>query len=67
MMKNNLNGPCKGCEERTEFGACHSTCEKYIEWKKQIDEYNRKLKADRDKSFDVSNFLYRRVNKRDKA
>lgn len=67
MMKINLNGPCKGCEERTEFGACHSTCEKYIGWKKQVEEYNRKVKAHKRKTADAADFIYRRVNKRDKA
>lgn len=28
-------GPCKGCEER--IVGCHSTCERYIEWKALID------------------------------
>lgn len=28
-------GPCKGCEER--IVGCHSTCERYIEWKALVD------------------------------
>ena len=35
---------CKDCKDRTEFGACHSTCEKYLKAveKKRRDEDTRK-------------------------
>ena len=32
--------PCKGCQER--FVGCHSTCEKYAQMRKEIDELNEK-------------------------
>lgn len=38
--------PCKGCEERHYL--CHSTCEKYITWRKEYDELQAKIKAERD-------------------
>lgn len=33
--------PCKGCDERTV--TCHGTCEKYLAWRKDLDEKNRKI------------------------
>lgn len=48
--------PCKGCTERwvSEQGRCHSTCERYAEWKGEVDaaaqtmrdEINRTKDAD---------------------
>jgi hypothetical protein len=32
--------PCKDCPDRHE--KCHSACEKYLEYRKQIDEINKK-------------------------
>lgn len=32
------SAPCFGCEQR-ELG-CHSTCERYGEFRKALDEYN---------------------------
>lgn len=37
--------PCKNCEDRAP--ACHSKCDKYIEWRKVYDE--KKEKADKEK------------------
>lgn len=28
--------PCKNCKDR--FVSCHSTCNKYIEWKNSVDK-----------------------------
>ena len=36
----NVQGSCKGCTRR-EVG-CHSKCEDYKEYRKQIDEINEK-------------------------
>lgn len=30
--------PCRGCDDRTV--GCHSQCDKYIQFKKKIDERN---------------------------
>jgi hypothetical protein len=46
--------PCKDCPER--HIACHDTCERYKEWKRQIDE-QKKAK----KEYDLSRYnLYSR-------
>lgn len=36
--------PCKGCEER--HSGCHAECESYIDWKKEHEEENEKIRAD---------------------
>jgi hypothetical protein len=38
--------PCKGCEERHQ--ACHSTCEKYKEWKVWWDAGRQRARDDAD-------------------
>lgn len=34
------HNPCRGCEER--YVGCHSSCEKYIKAKEEIEEAKRK-------------------------
>lgn len=41
--------PCKGCKERHE--ACWGKCEKYKEWKKYLDEVNKRRKEYERKPF----------------
>lgn len=36
------NEPCKDCKSRTV--GCHSTCEKYEQFKKEMEEYNNTIK-----------------------
>jgi len=31
------DSPCRGCTERTEYGACHSTCQKYLDYRHEHD------------------------------
>ena len=38
--------PCKDCSDRHSL--CHSTCEKYITWKKEHDELQAKIRAEKD-------------------
>jgi len=33
---------CKDCKDRTEYGLCHDTCEKYLKWKKENAELKKK-------------------------
>ena len=37
---------CKDCSERTP--GCHSMCQEYISFKKNLEDYNRQLKEERD-------------------
>ena len=36
--------PCKGCEER-QIG-CHSSCEKYLDYKAKAEEIAKRQRAD---------------------
>lgn len=36
-----MNGPCFNCEDRK--AGCHSVCEKYIAYRKELDEFNAKV------------------------
>ncbi|MBR2491956.1 MAG: hypothetical protein IKB64_00620 [Paludibacteraceae bacterium] len=41
--------PCKGCTTETgRSQTCHSNCERYIKWKRKLDEINaaRRKQAD---------------------
>ena len=43
MSKTKNNGaPCKGCTDRVL--GCHSTCKKYIDFKLNNEELNRKIR-----------------------
>lgn len=38
--------PCKNCDQRN--ATCHSTCQNYLAWKKEYDEFMKKARARRD-------------------
>ena len=40
---NGVGSPCKNCQKRKEH--CHSTCEVYLKFKKDLEEYKAKVKA----------------------
>ena len=40
---NGVKSPCKNCQNRKEH--CHSTCEVYSKFKKDLEEYKAKVKA----------------------
>ena len=63
MMRDNAKTPCRGCEDR--ILGCHSTCQKYIDWKKKVQEYNDKMYADKKNSYMPEAFMLRR-NKRER-
>lgn len=41
-----MSAPCKHCENR--YIGCHSKCEKYIQYKKEMAEVDKKRKFDSD-------------------
>ena len=46
VYRQNLIGvrsPCKNCQKRKEL--CHSTCEVYLKFKKDLEDYKAKVKA----------------------
>lgn len=58
MMRETAKTPCRDCKERVL--GCHATCQKYIDWKKEVDEYNAKMYADKKARYIPEEFLYRR-------
>lgn len=49
--------PCKECEERKS--GCHSTCEKYKEYRESIDH----IKNEKKKEAEINNYVKTRVKK----
>lgn len=47
----NDKSPCFGCEER--HVGCHAECCRYLEWRKQKDEQNEAVRAEK-----ISNNLF---------
>lgn len=39
LLPSVLDAPCKGCDER--YAGCHSKCQKYMEFRNTLDEYNK--------------------------
>lgn len=54
LFNNYVSSPCKDCVDR-EIG-CHSVCEKYIQYLKEKDEYNKKVSNARKKENDILSF-----------
>ena len=40
-----VQGPCYKCEERHDL--CHSSCEKYIKWKKEHDAEREAIRREK--------------------
>ena len=57
-MNYSHNCPCKGCLPPTRSSTCHPSCEKYLEWKKNIDEINEAAKKERDIARCISKMGY---------
>lgn len=43
--------PCLDCKDRwiNETGRCHSSCEKYLTFKKEASDYNKRILEERDR------------------
>lgn len=58
---------CKGCEAPIRHIGCHSTCERYLEERKQLDEQNKKIaEISQNKQIynDVKSFTIQNIRKR---
>lgn len=56
-----IDSPCLDCKER--ILKCHSTCDKYINYRKDKDTLNRKIKDVKDKEsmfYDLKHKAYKR-------
>ena len=40
-----MKGPCLNCTKRTIQPNCHSTCEAYLNYRKQLNEINEKRQS----------------------
>lgn len=40
----NKKSPCKGCQKRHK--TCHAECEEYKKWRRELTEYNYKVKKE---------------------
>lgn len=59
------NAPCKGCPDRkaTSEHNCHSDCSKYLEFRREVDEMNERLKDLKSKDNIQRSFKKERVEK----
>lgn len=44
-----IKGPCLNCEKR--YVGCHSKCIEYHQYRKELDEFNDKVAATRNREF----------------
>lgn len=47
MNEGNFKAPCLNCQDR--HFKCHSGCVKYLEYKKAIEEFNKKMREEKKK------------------
>lgn len=47
-MELNKLCPCKDCEDR--YPKCHSSCDGYISWRKQLDDRNDIIREGKEKT-----------------
>lgn len=52
-MWKNRDAPCIGCKDR--FPKCHSTCDKFKEFRKNVDELREEIQKD----YYIENILIR--------
>lgn len=56
--------PCKGCTER--LVGCHSTCNRYLEWRKDRDQEVGSIKNKHQRERSIDNALYEMARKKRK-
>mgnify|MGYP007004264932 FL=1 len=59
-----MTNPCKGCSDR--HCACSTTCEKYLEWRKEYDEKKEWLKENKYRFSTTHNKPFLRNSKSDR-
>lgn len=48
--------PCKGCVPPKRNATCHFECKEYIEWKKESDENNKRIREDKEREARMNGF-----------
>lgn len=61
IKKRKRPAPCKDCTERTDYGLCHMTCERYLEWEKETREIDAQIREERRNVDNARGFIYRRI------
>lgn len=57
-----MENPCRWCTDRNIN--CHGTCEKYKEWKKVINEQNRKIRIMKDSERIATNDIIKGIRRK---
>lgn len=58
MMRDNIKTPCRDCKDRVV--GCHSVCDRYMEWKKEVEAYNAKVYAEKKANAAPEEFIFRK-------
>lgn len=53
--------PCLNCESR--HSGCHSQCEKYLDFRDALDEYNEVVYNNKQKQRELDEFNFRKLKK----
>lgn len=53
-----IQGPCNNCKDR--FPSCHVTCEKYITFKKELDEWKTNINKERNLQLSLDSISIRK-------
>lgn len=61
-MTNRPKAVCKDCKRRNP--GCHSNCQDYISFKKELEDYHIKLKEDKRLSAEWSEYTRKRICRR---
>lgn len=62
MGKQVNDRPCFGCEDRNI--ECHSQCEKYQNWKNELERKNEAKMQKKSQDDAINNYIYDRITKR---
>lgn len=54
MLSDNITAPCRGCTDRwvNENGTCHSTCERYADFKAYVAVKSEAMKLEQSRAVD---------------
>lgn len=60
MGNDKITNPCKGCTERNI--GCHSECQKYIDFRTKLDEYNNTIRENRERADILYHYKINSIN-----
>lgn len=56
----NIKSPCMGCPERKV--GCHSTCDKYLDYRSKLDGENKKINDAKSKDATMYEYVFDRLS-----